>query len=283
MGQGDFLNAEGAKVSQRAQKKIKNAKIQNQKMKNISQKVGELLFISGWILLLAHASQPFWSGDHVLRADSQSALATPITELMGGVDFAFHQKSKTGDVPKVMSLTTDANHGAFVLLIKNWTAEYDTRWSPGLMQHDGKRFLYALGERAPTRKTKSGSPTRKVASLPWARYEERVYDLDPGQAYFLLLPQHIGWNRDNYSIEIRQRKSGDHPFFLISGLIALGVSVLLLISSRKNGLTLLDPIKLARTYVAYGRTTEAKKVLQDALKKHPSRTVEIHKALAEME
>jgi hypothetical protein len=252
-------------------------------MKNISQNVGGWLFISGWILLLAHASQPFWAGNQVLRADAQSALAAPITDLTGGADFAFHQKSKTGDVPKVMPLTTDANHGAIVLLIKNWTSEYDTRWSPGLMQHDGKRVLYALGERAPTRTDKYGRPSRNVVRHPWARYEERVYDLDPGQSYFLLLPQYIGWNRDNYSIEVRQRKSGDHSFFLVSGLIALGVSVLLLISSRKNGLALLDPIKLARTYVAYGRTAEAKKVLLDALKKQPNRTVEMHKALAELE
>jgi hypothetical protein len=252
-------------------------------MKNISQNLGRWLFVSGWVLLFAHVSQPFWSGNQVLRVDAQSVLAAPITDLTGGVDFAFHQKSKTGDVPKVMPLTADANQGALVLLIKDWTSDYDTRWSPGLMQHDGKRFIYALGERAPTRTTKYGAPSIKVANLPWARYEERVYELSPGQSYFLLLPQHIGWNRDHYSIEIRQRKSGDQLFFLISGLIALGISALLLISSRKNGLKLLDPIKLARTYVAYGRTAEAKKVLQDSLKKHPSRSLEIHKALAELD
>lgn len=250
---------------------------------SILKSLGSCLFLAGWVLIAGHASQPFWAGRHVLNADPQTKEALLSTELPGGADFAFHQKSKTGDVPKLLPLNLDAGQGAVVVLTKNWSSQYDTRWSPGLMQLGEQRLTYAAGERVSTRRTKSGSPTSTFMRIPWGgSYEERVYDLAPNKSYLLLLPQNSGRLGENYSVEIRQLKTENHFFFLVVGFVSLISSVLLLYSQRKSGLAALDPIKLARTYQMQGRTIEARDVLMRALKTHPNRSVEIRQALADM-
>ena len=207
-----------------------------------------------------------------------------MTEVPGGTDFAFHQTSKTGDVPKVLPLNLDSAQSAIVILIKNWHPQYDIRWGPTLMQQQALRLIYAPGERPPTRISRDRRPTRGVMSLPWgASYEERVFDLAPGQPYFLLLPQHIGWQRESYSVEIRQRKKEEHFYFLVAGFMSVISGLLLLFSQRKSGLRALDPIKLARTYQHQGRIAEAKAVLMQAIKTHPNRSEEIRRALTNLE
>jgi hypothetical protein len=249
----------------------------------ILKSLGTCLFLAGWVFIAGHVSQPFWAGRHVLNADAQTKEAVLSTNLPGGTEFAFHQKSKTGDVPKLLPLRLDAGQGAVVVLIKNWSSQYDTRWSPGLMQLDEQRLIYAAGERVFTRRTKSGNPTRTFLRNPWGgMYEERVYDLVPNQSYLLLLPQNSNRLGENYSVEIRQRKTENHFFFLIVGFVSLISSFLLLYSQRKSRLAALDPVKLARTYQSQGRTTEAKDVLVQALKTHPNRSVEIRQVLTDM-
>lgn len=244
---------------------------------SILKSLGSCLFLAGWVLIAGHASQPFWAGRHVLNADPQMKEALLSTELPGGADFAFHQKSKTGDVPKLLPLNLDARQGAVVVLTKNWSSQYDTRWSPGLMQLGEQRLTYAAGERVSRRRTNT------FMRIPWGgSYEERVYDLAPNKSYLLLLPQNALRLGESYSVEIRQRKTENHFFFLLAGFVSLISSLLLLHSQRKSGLAALDPIKLARTYQSQGRITEAKDVLVRALETHPNRSVEIRQVLADM-
>ena len=248
------------------------------------QNLGGFLFIAGFAFIVAHSTQAFWSATHVLSADSSTPAALLVTEVLGGTEFAFHQTSKTGDVPKVLPLNLDSAQGAVVILIKNWHPQYDTRWIPTLMQQQALRLTNSPGERRPTRVSKSGRPTRTVMRLPWGgTYEERVFDLVSGQPYFLLLPQHVGWHRDSYSVEIRQRKNEEHFYFLVAGFMSAISGLLLLNSQRKSGLRALDPIKLARTYQYQGRVSEAKAVLVQTLKTHPNRSVEIRRALTNLE
>jgi hypothetical protein len=151
------------------------------------------------------------------------------------------------------------------------------------MQLDEQRLIYAPGERASTRRTRSGNPTRTFMRIPWVGdYEERVYDLAPNQSYLLLLPHNSSRLGENYGVEIRQRKTENHFFFLIVGFASLISSLILLHYQRKSGLAALDPIKLARTYQSQGRTTEAKDALKRALKTHPNRSVEIRQVLDDM-
>ena len=248
------------------------------------QNLGGFLFIAGFAFIVAHLTQAFWSGTHVLSADASTQAALLATELPGGTEFAFHQTSKTGDAPKVLPLNLDSVQGAVVILTKNWHSQFDTRWSPTLMQQQALRLTYSPGERPPTRVSKSGGPSRTVIRLPWGgTYEERVFDLVPGQPYFLLLPQHIGWHGDSYSVEIRQRKNEEHFYFLVAGFMSAISGLLLLNSQRKSGLRALDPIKLARTHQYQGRITEAKAVLMQAIEMHPHRSEEISRALTNLE
>ena len=248
------------------------------------QNLGGFLFIAGFAFIAAYATQPFWSGIHVLSANSSTPAALLVTELPGGTEFAFHQTTKTGDVPKVLLLNLDAAQGAVVILTKNWRSQFDTRWSPTLMQQQALRLTYSPGERPPSRVSKYGSPTRTVIRSPFGSYyEERVFDLAPGQPYFLLLPQHIAYRGESYSVEIRQRKKEEHFYFLVAGFMSLISGLLLLISQRKSGLRALDPIKLARTYQHQGRIAEAKAVLMQAIKTHPHRSEEIRLALTNLE
>jgi hypothetical protein len=250
---------------------------------SVLKSLGFCLFLAGWTLIAGHASQPFWVGQHIVYADPQTKEALLSTDFPGGTDFAFHQKSKTGDVPKLLPLNLDTVQGAVVVLIKNWSWKYDTRWAPGVMQLNDVRLTYASGERVSTRRTKSGSPTSTFLRIPWGgSYEERVYDLAPNQSYYLLLPQNAGKLGESYSVEIRQRKNENHFLFLIAGCVSLISSLLLLYSQRKSGLAVLDPIKLARTYQSQGRITEAKDVLVRALETHPNRSVEIRRFLSNM-
>jgi hypothetical protein len=250
------------------------------KLKNL----GGCLFLAGWVFLGSYAGQPFWAGRHVLNADPKMQTALLSTDLPGGSDFAFHQKSKTGDVPKLLPLSLDAAQGEVVVLIKNWNSQYDTRWSPGLMEMEDQRLTYASGERASARRTKSGNPTRTVLSIPWGgRYEERIYDLDPNKSYLLLLPQNTGWRGEIFSVEIRQGKTESHFYFVVIGFVSMIFGLLLIHSQRKSGLAALDQVKLARTYQKMGRTTEARDVLAWAMETHPNRSAEIRKILANME
>ena len=254
---------------------VKSSKLQN---------LGASLVIAGFAFFVAQSIQTFWSGTHVLSADSSTPAALLVTEVPGGTEFAFHQTTKTGDVPKVLPLNLDVGKGAVVVLIKNWHPQYDTRWDPTLMQQQALRLTYATGERPPTRVNRSRRPTRTVMSLPWGgTYEERVFDLVPGQPYLLLLPQHVGWRGESYSVEIRQRKNEEHFYFLVAGFMSAISGLVLLFSQRKSGLRALDPIKLARTYQYQGRVSEAKAVLVQALKTHPNRSVELRQALTNLE
>ncbi len=244
--------------------------------------LGSLLFLIGWLLILAHASQPFWSGKHVLTADASTKEAVLVTEIAGGKDFAFHQKTKSGDIPRAIPLNLDASKGHVVILTKDWDHQYDMRWNPQLMQHDDKRFIYAYGLRIVNPGSTTPRFSRRIANTPWGTWREQIYDLGPDQSYFLLLPQNSTWRGDSYGIEIRQRPIENHFLFLLLGFASAICGVLLMHSQRKSGLEELDPIKLARTYQAQGRMSDASAVLEKALSAKPNRSHEIRKALDEL-
>lgn len=243
--------------------------------------IGGLLCLAGWLFILVHASQPFWSGKHILAISALGQDAVPITDFAGGADFAFHQKTKSGDVPKVIPLSLDASKGHIAIITKNWEPQYDMRWTPGLMTQDDKRFTYADGARA-VPSTNPPRFSRRVANTPWGTYRESIYDLRQNQRYFLLLPQNSAWRGDAYSIEIRQRASENHILFLLLGFICTVAGMLLMLSQRKSGLEELDPIKLARTYQAQGRMSDAFSVLERAIATKPHRSHAIRKALDEL-
>lgn len=244
---------------------------------------GALLFLLGWLLILVHSTQSFWSGRNILHADTQTPAAIPITDLVGGSDFAFHQKSKSGDVPKVLPLNIDASQGAIVLLTKDWSDRYDMRWSPTLMQQDERRVTYAAGQRVLNPGAQPPRYIKRVISSPLGNFKESIYDLAPDQQYLVLLPQNASWRGETYSVEVRQRSADNHFLFLFAAFASLISGLLLMLSQRRRGLDELDPIKLARTYQTQGRVDEAREALERGLTLYPNRSIKIRKAIASLE
>jgi hypothetical protein len=208
-----------------------------------------------------------------------------ITDLPGGEDFAFHQKSKTGDVPRVLPLDHLQTQGYLVVLTWGWKHQMDMRWSPGLMQHDGRRFLYASGYQTPNRTVRVGrtrGPSTRVIDLPWiGELHERVYAVDPNAEYFVLLPQNSSVTPGAYSLQMRSRSNGvEQPvLLLLAGLACIfGGGAWLCLRRRASfsfNLPLpADVVPAARAYAQQKRYARAHRLLTQAVDREPHRRTE---------
>jgi hypothetical protein len=217
-----------------------------------------LLFIFGWVFIIAYAFSPLWQGQRLLKFSALASVGAPITDFSGGSDFAFHQKSKQGDVPRVLALND---------LPK-------------------AQFLYASGEQTPSRIGYAGGkrvPSTHVMRLVWSgSLDERVYALQNDTRYFLLLPQNSALSVDGYSIELRSRKSGtEQPTrFLLFGFFSLLGGILIL---GKHSQTTREPVPEAYAYARWKRFAQARQVLKHAIKQQPERRLEFEIALREVE
>ena len=252
------------------------------------EKIGSSLFLLGWVLIIAYGMSPLWQGRQLLQISEPSQAGVLMTDLPGGEAFAFHQKSKQGDVPRVLALTDLPTNGFLVLLSWKYGWSVDTRWSPGLLQHDGKQFLYASGEQPPPRTGKASGqrvPTSHVMRLPWrGDLAERVYSINRDTRYFVLLPQNSTLGAQPYSIELRNRKTGAElpTYLLLLGLATLFASALILIKNSRSARTNLDTVDAARVYIRWRRFAQARQILQEGLCKQPSRQAEFETVLHEI-
>ena len=245
-----------------------------------------MLFISGWVLIIAYGFSPLWQGQRLLQLSDISSVGVPITDFAGGNDFAFHQKSKQGDVPRVLALNDLPLAEFLIVLSWNYDWRIDNRWAPLLLQYDGRRFLYASGEQTPSRKGYAGGkrvPSTHVMRLPWiGNLDERVYAFQESFRYYLLLPQNSALGVNNYSVELRSRSSGaEQPTrFLLFGFFALLGGILTLRKHSREGR---DPVADAFVYARWKRFAQARQILKYAIKQYPERRLELEAALHEVE
>jgi hypothetical protein len=245
-----------------------------------------LLFIFGWVFIIAYAFSPLWQGKRLLKFSALASVGAPITDFSGGSDFAFRQKSKQGDVPRVLALNDLPTAEFLIVLIWNYDLRIDNRWTPLLLQYDGRQFLYASGEQTPSRIGYAGGkrvPSTHVMRLAWSgSLDERVYALQNDTRYFLLLPQNSTLSADSYSIELRSRKSGaEQPTrFLLFGFFALLGGILIL---GKHSRASREPVTDAYAYARWKRFAQARQVLKHAIKQQPERRLEFEIALREVE
>jgi Ankyrin repeats (3 copies) len=259
--------------------------------KNSLGKIGSSLFFLGWVLVIAYASSPLWQGRQLLKSSDHTKSGILITDLPGGAEFAASQSSKpgAGSTPRLIPIEATTDKPYFVLLTWGYSNfEVDMRWSPALLQHDGKRFIYAQGEQTPSRSGKASGkrvPSTHVMKLPWkGDLDERVYAITPGAKYFVFLPQAGSKSIQPYSIELRHRKTGaEQPtHLLLIGLAALFGGVLLLIKYSRKTQNHSDPAEAARTYARWRRFAQARQILHEGLRKQPSRKVEFQQLLQEI-
>ncbi len=255
------------------------------------EKIGSSLFLLGWVLIIAYGTSPLWQGKQILKQSDSTQAGILMTDLPGGAEFAANQVNKpgAGSTPRVMPIEVMPEKPYLVLLCWGYSHfEVDTRWSPALLQYDGRRFLYAQGEQTPSRTGKASGqrvPTTHVMKIPWkGDLDERVYALTTGIKYFALLPQATSTSSKPYSIELRNRQTGSEQptHFLLLGLATLFGGVLILIKQSNRTQTQLDAVKAAQTYARWGRFAQARQTLQEGIRKQPNRQTEFEQALQEI-
>jgi hypothetical protein len=179
-----------------------------------------LLILLAFASIIAYGTQPLWEGTLHSVARAASPEARLMTDFPGGLDFATHQKSKTGDTPRVLSLGPLPADRDLVLVLKDAAPTFDMRWSPTLMRYENNRFLYANELKL----AQSGSDeTRKrygySLGLPFgSTYKAKVFELAPNQDYYLLLPQNARWTGPPYEVSVRLRGDSFGHMFLFIGL-----------------------------------------------------------------
>ena len=259
--------------------------------KNRWEKTGSSLFLLGWVLIAVYVTSPLWQGGQLLNISESTQAGVLMTELPGGAEFAANQANKpgAGSTPRVLPIDVTPEKPYLVLLTWGYSNfEVDTRWSPALLQYDGKRFLYAQGEQTPSRTGKASGqrvPTAHVMRIPWkGDLEERVYALTPGVKYFFLLPQATSKSSKPYSIELRNRQTGSEQptHLLLLGLVTLFGGVLIFIKHSRKTQAQPDAIEAARVYARWGRFAQARQILQEGIRKQPHRQAEFEQVLQEI-
>lgn len=255
-------------------------------------RIGAWGFVLGWVLIIAYATSPLWQGQSLKQEPNATTAGILIADLPNGAEFAAHQGNKpgAGSTPRVIPIKVMPEKPFLVVLTWGYTSyEVDTRWSPGLLQHDGQRFLYAQGEQTPSRSGKASGkrvPTTHVMKVPWkGDLNERVYALTPGTKYFLFLPQATSKSTKPYSVELRNRQTGaaQPTYLLLLGLVTLVGGLLILVKHSRSTHANLDTVEAARVYVRWRRFAQARQILQEGLRKQPSRQAEFELVLREIE
>ncbi len=175
---------------------------------------GVVAALLGLALMLADLVYlPLWGGELLVHSGPRDPRAVPVTSLPGGEQFAYHQKSKTGEIPLVLPLDIRTGDGPITVVTRNWSWQFDTRFGPGLMELTPGQLTYAMGKRERLRRTKKGGPADPDLNLYalGGRYvQQGLYDLQDSKTYYLLLPVSAGQRGDYYEVWVR-RHAPDEP------------------------------------------------------------------------
>lgn len=189
-------------------------------------RAGAAVALLGLALLLTDLVYlPLWGGELVAQSGPRDPRAVPVTSLPGGEQFAYHQKSKTGEVPLVLPLDIHPGDGPIAVVTEDWSWQFDTRFGPGLMELTPERFTYAMWKRERLRRNKKGGPADPSLSLGGHYVQQGLYDLQEGKAYYLLLPVSAGQRGDYYKVWVRRHAADEAGKYLLWGflLFALGL------------------------------------------------------------
>jgi hypothetical protein len=186
-------------------------------------RAGVVVALLGLALLLADLVYlPLWGGELVVRSGPRDPRAVPVTSLSGGEQFAYHQKSKTGEIPLVLPLDIHPGDGPIAVVTRDWSWQFDTRFGPSLMELTPERLTYAMGKRERLRRTKKGGPADpnlNLHALGGSYVQQGLYDLQDGKAYYLLLPVSAGRRDDYYEVWVRRRAPDEAGKYLFWGFV----------------------------------------------------------------
>ena len=191
-------------------------------------RVGAVMALSGLAVLCLMFLEGFFGGTLVLESGPHDPRAVPVTQLPDGEAFAFHQKSKGGNIPLVVRLDIQPGEGPITVVTRDWSHRFDSRFGPGLMELTSQRFTYAAGKRAHTGKPFKGVPTPASFNLHGlgGRYvREGVYDLAEGKTYYLLLPVDVGRHGDYYKVWVRRGRMDLLGFWLLPATLLLAAGM----------------------------------------------------------
>ncbi len=182
------------------------------------------------LLLVDLLYLPLCSGTLVVHSGPRDPRAMPVTSLPGGEQFAYHQKSKTGEVPLVLPLDIRPGDGPIAVVTRDWSWQFDTRFGPSLMELTPERFTYASGQRERLRRTKKGGPANpdlNLHALGGHYVQQGLYDMQSGKSYYLLLPVSAGRPGDYYEVWVRRHAADEPGWYLLWGfvLFALGLGI----------------------------------------------------------
>lgn len=185
-------------------------------------RAGVVVALLGLALMLADLVYlPLWGGELLVHSGPRDPRAVPVTSLPGGEQFAHHQKSKTGEVPKVLPLDIHPGDGPIAVVTRDWSWQFDTRFGPGLMELTPERLTYAMGKRERLRRNKKGGPADpnlNLHALGGHYVQQGLYDLQDGKAYYLLLPVSAGQRGDYYEVWVRRHAPDEPGKYLFWGM-----------------------------------------------------------------
>jgi hypothetical protein len=187
-----------------------------------------VMALLGLALLLADLVYlPLWGGELVVRSGPRDPRAVPVTSLPGGEQFAYHQKSKTGEVPLALPLNLRPD-GPVAVVTRDWSWQFDTRFGPGLMELTPERFTYAAGQRERLRRNKKGGPANpnlNLHALGGHYVQQGLYDVQDGKSYYLLLPVSAGRPGDYYEVWVRRHAADEPGYYAFWGIALLVVGL----------------------------------------------------------
>jgi hypothetical protein len=180
------------------------------------------------LLLVDLVYLPLCGGTLVVHSGPRDLRAVPVTSLPGGEQFAYHQKSKTGEVPLALPLDLRPDDGPIAVVTRDWSWQFDTRFGPGLMELTPERFTYAAGQRERLRRTKKGGPANpnlNLHALGGHYVQQGLYDVQDGKSYYLLLPVSAGHRGDYYEVWVRRHAADEPGYYVFWGIVLLAVGL----------------------------------------------------------
>jgi len=180
------------------------------------------------LLLVDLLYLPLCSGTLVVHSGPRDPRAVPVTSLPGGEQFAYHQKSKTGEVPLALPLGLRPGDGPIAVVTRDWSWQFDTRFGPGLMELTPERFTYAAGQRERLRRNKKGGPANpdlNLHALGGHYVQQGLYDVQDGKSYYLLLPVSAGHPGDYYEVWVRRHAADEPGYYAFWGIVLLAVGL----------------------------------------------------------
>jgi hypothetical protein len=209
--------------------------------RRVARAAGAVALLGLALLLTDFVYLPLWGGELVAHSGPRDPRAVPVTSLPGGEQFAYHQKSKTGEIPLVLPLAIRPGDGPIAVVTRDWSWQFDTRFGPGLMELTPERFTYAMGKRERLWRTKKGGPADpnlNLHGLGGNYVQQGLYDLQDGKAYYLLLPVSAGQRGDYYEVWVRRQAAEEPGRYVLWGFVLFAVGLVAMLvtarGSRRN-------------------------------------------------